>query len=217
MNRKVSSFIFLAIIILFSFPWVMISCAGQPLTSVTGFQAIRGSYPDLSSLIAEYGTQVPKAQPNIWLVLAFITAIVGIIVGLLKGDKVIEKALIVISSLETSFLIIFPIQIMSIIRKYNLPSNESNTGFGNMIQFTGNMIQVSFRPAYYLALILSILSIILNAYALNSYGSEPTKAYNPTLPKINISGATDYVFCPNCGAKNIKGNKFCSNCGAKLP
>lgn len=212
MNRKVSSFIFLAIIILFSFPWVMISCAGQPLMTVTGFQAMSGSYSGLGNIPAGYGAQTPKAQSDIWLVFALITAIVGIVVGLLNGDKVIDKTLIWLSSLETAFLIIFPIQVMSAVnRSSGSSSNEFNMGMGNMIQ-------VSFQPAYYLALILSIACIILNAYFLRLYGGEVGTVHSSVIPpKINIPDATDYVFCPNCGAKNIKGNKFCSNCGAKLP
>jgi hypothetical protein len=35
-----------------------------------------------------------------------------------------------------------------------------------------------------------------------------------TLP---IAAASDYVYCPECGAKNEAGAAYCANCGKKLP
>jgi ABC-type methionine transport system permease subunit len=91
MNRKLSSLIFLIVIIMFSFPWVMVSCGGQPLMTATGFQAMSGSYGGVGNLTAEYGAQAPKTQVDVWLVFALIVAIIGIIVGILNGDKNTEK------------------------------------------------------------------------------------------------------------------------------
>lgn len=214
MNRKISSLTFLIIIILFSFPWVMVSCGGQPLVTATGFQAMSGTYGGANNL-AQYGVQASKTHMDIWLVFALIVAIIGIIVGLLNGDKIIDKTLVLLSSLETLFLIIFPIQVSTAI---NRSSNGSYANDFNMGM--GNMIQVSFRPAYWIALILSIAGIVLNAYFLTK--GETSTIVTPSSSSGGSSGFTnfsssDYVFCPNCGAKNLRGQKFCSNCGAKLP
>ncbi|MGC8979751.1 zinc-ribbon domain-containing protein [Caldisericum sp.] len=208
MNKKMSSLLFLIIIIMFSFPWVMVSCGGQPVLTSTGFQAMSGSYGGLAGLESSYGGQAPKTHPNFWLIFAFITAIAGIIVGLLRGGKVIEKTLIWLSSLETFFLIMFPIQVMSAV-------SRGSTGINNFDMGMGSMIQVSFRPAYYITLILSIACIILNAYYLKSERSSPIMPQSSSRPNSDLF-ASDYIFCPKCGAKNLKSNKFCSNCGAKL-
>lgn len=37
-----------------------------------------------------------------------------------------------------------------------------------------------------------------------------------TMPKIQVSGTTDYVKCENCGADVKKGMRFCTSCGKPM-
>lgn len=80
-----------------------------------------------------------------------------------------------------------------------------------------SMIKISFRPAFFVALFLSKGCIFLNASFLkSSYGQSSSEISPGTLTKPEGINSSEYVFCPNCGAKNPKDNKFCSNCGARL-
>jgi len=215
MNRKLSSLIFLIIIIMFSFPWVMVSCGGQPLTTATGFQALSGNYVgNYSNMMGQYSSEIPKSSPNFWLILAIIVAVIGVITGLTNGDKIIDRTLVWLSSIESALLTIFPLHLLGMIQS-SLKSSGSSDEFGMGME---SMIKISFRPAFFIALFLSIGCIFLNAYFLkSSYGQSSSEVSSETLTKPEGINSSDYVFCPNCGAKNLKGNKFCSSCGAKLP
>ena len=209
MNRKISSLVFLVIVIMFVFPWVTVSCAGQPVTTATGFQVMKGDYTGYANIMSEFGSEAPKTQLNPWLILAFIAAIVGIVVGLLNGDAIIDKILVALSSIEAILLVIFPLQLLYSIRSELSSADEFEAGMNSMVK-------IGFRAAFFVALFLSIGCVVLNAYHLMSHKKVESLEGSQSVTSRGSGDLSSYIFCPQCGAKNPKANKFCNNCGAKL-
>lgn len=56
MNKKsLAKLLLLVIIVMFLFPWVLVSCQGQKIMSATGFQLVTGHYSMSNlSMITEY-------------------------------------------------------------------------------------------------------------------------------------------------------------------
>jgi len=194
---------------MFVFPWVTVSCAGQPVTTATGFQVMKGDYTGYANIMSEFGSEAPKTQLNPWLILAFIAAIVGIVVGLLNGDAIIDKILVALSSIEAILLVIFPLQLLYSIRSELSSADEFEAGMNSMVK-------IGFRAAFFVALFLSIGCVVLNAYHLMSHKKVESLEGSQSVTSRGSGDLSSYIFCPQCGAKNPKANKFCNNCGAKL-
>ena len=232
MNKKsLAKLLLLVIIVMFVFPWVLVSCQGQKIMSATGFQLVSGHY-DGSSTLSDYsGTNASADTPNFWVILVLALSVLGIVI---TGEGT-AKALIWISSLQSLTLLGFLVGAPS--------SFYSKLAKGtNDIAAMKSAIRFEFQPAFYLTVLLALGCTFACFAALREQSEQEmapaaprlsnawdesqgtfVEVQTPAVPKpsprpspsptVNTSGLQ---FCPACGAQNPKGNTFCSNCGAKL-
>lgn len=91
---KIRPAIFGIIIICFFLPFLVVSCQGQKIVEITGFQLVTGSeikQPDMSDKLKSIGLSQEKKEekikPEPFAILAFIFAFIGLGISFLKGQK----------------------------------------------------------------------------------------------------------------------------------
>lgn len=219
MNKKsLAKLLLLVIIVMFLFPWVLVSCQGQKIMSATGFQLVTGRYSMTNlSMITEYtGGSLPATSPSVWIILVLILSALGIALGLAMRGRAVDRVVVLLSSLQSLILLGFLIGAPAAF--YDKMSQGLTDA--SVISTMKNAVQFELRPAFYVTLLLSLGCTFLCISALRSRddGAEvPVAADSPPRPSISPRVDTSGLqFCPACGAQNPKGNTFCSNCGAKL-
>ncbi|MCX6083443.1 MAG: zinc ribbon domain-containing protein [Caldiserica bacterium] len=237
MNKKsLAKLLLLIIIVMFLFPWVLVSCQGQKIMSATGFQLVTGHY-DGSSTLSDYaGTNTSADTPNFWVILVLALSVLGIVI---TGDGT-ARVLTWLSSLQSLTLLGFLVGAPSSF--YNQLAKGTNATTSSDLAAMKSAVRFEFQPGFYMTLVLALGCTFLCFAALREQNEEvqapaaaelsnawdeslgtfievqmPVAAEPSPRPslssRVNTSGL---VFCPACGAQNPKGNTFCSNCGAKL-
>lgn len=175
--KKFSPAFYAVIILLFFLPFVNLSCGGQKITSVTGFQLVTGT--EISSgMMGEnmFGgmnnnseENKKEVEPQAMALLALFAAIAGLILSLMK-KKPLNLINLIISVLGVIFLIIL---------KFNLEGNAKLDGQG--------MITLDFQFAYWLSVLIFILTAVIGWLIYNE--KENTIAQPPpaTTPPPAVS------------------------------
>lgn len=148
--KKFSPAFYGAIILLFFMPFVNISCGGQTIMSISGFQLITGTEVNASGMFggelktnSEMNTdQKKEVDPQPLALFAFIAALAGLILGFFKM-RVIAITNIVLSAAGVVFLILL---------KINLDGDANLNVRGQ------NVITLDYQFAYWLSIILFIVA-----------------------------------------------------------
>ena len=219
MNKKsLAKLLFLVIIVMFLFPWVLVSCQGQKIMSATGFQLVTGHYSMSNlSMITDYtGGSLPATSPSSLIILVLLLSALGLTLGLAMHGRTADKVVVLLSSLQSLLLLGF----LSFARAAFYVKLSQGSTDAYTVSAMQNAVQFQLRPAFYVTLLLSLGCTFLCISALRSRddGADvPVAADSPPRPSISPRVDTSGLqFCPACGAQNPKGNTFCSNCGAKL-
>ena len=146
--KKFSPAIYVVIVILFFMPFVNLSCGGQTIMSISGFQLITGTEVDAKGMFGgemnssdEMGTDEKKEIESQPLALfAFVAAIIGLIISFFKM-RITAISNIVISVAGVVFLILL---------KVSLDGNPDLNVSGQ------NVITLDYQFAYWLSIILFI-------------------------------------------------------------
>lgn len=217
-KKTLISLIFLVIIIMFSFPWITVSCAGQPIMDATGFQIAGGNYgalnPQNLSDLGMSASDLPNPGPNVWLILVLILLGLGVVIIFTKRERIAYKVSAWISSIVSVMLILFWIILPHVF--YNGLAGESSTTSADIAE-ARQLVQFHFDPAFYFALIFVIGCAFLSFYATGELKERKLPINVSNRSSGPASDESDFIFCPNCGARNPISNKYCSKCGAKLP
>lgn len=235
-KKSLAKLLLLIIIVMFLFPWMLVSCQGQKIVSATGFQLVTGHYDGASALSDYTGTNASADAPNFWVILVLGFSVLGLVIS---GEGTV-KALAWISSLQSLTLLGFLFGAPSAF--YSRLANGTNSVSSSDLAAMKSVIRFEFQPAFYMTVLLALGCTVLSFAALREQNEEEGTPAAPKLsnawdesqgtfvevqapvaaessprpspsPRVTTSGL---LFCPACGAQNPKGNTFCSNCGAKL-
>ena len=219
MNKKsLAKLLLLVIIVMFLFPWVLVSCQGQKIMSATGFQLVTGHYSMSNlSMITDYtGGSLPATGPSSLIILVLLLSALGLTLGLARRGRTADRVIALLSSLQSLLLLGFLIFARA---AFYVKLSQGSTD-ASVVSALQNAVQFQLQPAFYITLLLSLGCTFLCISALRSRddGAEvPVAADSPPRPSISPRVDTSGLqFCPACGAQNPKGNTFCSNCGVKL-
>jgi hypothetical protein len=150
--KKGSPAFYGVVILLFFMPFVNLSCSGQTIMSLTGFQLITGAEysgqnmfgQDMSGSMGNTNTTEKREIDSQPLALfALFAAIVGLIVGFIR-KKFIALLNMIISGLGAVFLILL---------KFNLDSDVDLSGQG--------VIRLEYQAGYWLAILVFICAAIV--------------------------------------------------------
>jgi len=90
----------------FFFPWVLVSCSGQPIAHLTGIDLAIGGLGSQGSAHA-----LQNGQPNIWVLLTLVAVIGGLLASFLMRGR---QALVAVAALAIAALIASAIGIASV-------------------------------------------------------------------------------------------------------
>ena len=145
--KKFSPAFYGIIILLFFLPFVNLSCSGQTIMSLSGFQLITGSEYKANSMFGETTEGEVKENKEIesqpLALLALLAAVVALGISFFK-KRIIALTNIVISVLGVVFLLLL---------KFNMDSDAELSG--------QNMITLDYQFAYWLCIILFIAAAVV--------------------------------------------------------
>lgn len=184
MKSKISTAIFGLIIIFFFLPFINIRCSGQKIITLTGIQLVAGRNIESPSprMYGESQTRKIKGEPL--AIFAFLSAIVGLGLSLLKDKK----------SLITSIISGIAGIIFLLSLKIKLDNDILKAGKG--------MLQLEYLGGYWLSFLLFLFVVGWNIYLLSQ--KEEFKEEIPTYKFCTECGAKnelDNEFCKECGSR----------------
>lgn len=151
--KKFSPAFYGAIILLFFMPFVNLSCGGQTIMSITGFQLITGTEVKASGMFGgDFNTtaetdvdQKKEVESQPLAVFAFLAALVGLILSFFKL-RLMSLTNIVVSAAGVVFLILL---------KINLD------GDADLNVSSQNVITLDYQFAYWFSIILFIAAAVV--------------------------------------------------------
>ena len=151
--KKFSPAFYVVIVILFFLPFVNLSCGGQTIMSISGFQLITGTEVDATGMFGgemnpsdEMGTDEKKEIESQPLALfAFVAAIIGLIISFFKM-RITAISNIVVSVAGVVFLLLL---------KVSLDGDADLNVSGQ------NVITLDYQFAYWLSIILFIVGAVV--------------------------------------------------------
>jgi len=151
--KKFSPAFYVVIVILFFLPFVNLSCGGQTIMSVTGFQLITGTEVNPTGMFGgemnssdELNTDQKKEIESQPLALfAFVAAIIGLIISFFKM-RITAISNIVVSVAGVVFLLLLKVSL---------------DGDANLNVSGQNVITLDYHFAYWLSIILFIIGAVV--------------------------------------------------------
>lgn len=144
--KKLSPALFVLIIICFFMPFVNLSCSGQTIMSLTGFQLITGADIKDQNMFGEMnGTQTKqeKVESQPLALFALLAAIAGLGLSFIR-KKSLAIVNVVVSALGAVFLLLL---------KFNLDGDAELGG--------QNVITLDYQAGYWLAFLLFLAGAVL--------------------------------------------------------
>ena len=146
--KKYSPALYILIIFCFLLPFLNLSCGGQRVMSLTGLQIVMGTeYEQQSAFGGNSKTTKIKAEPL--AILAFIVAIAGLLISLIKIKK-ISLISVILSSAGAVFLYLL---------KNKLDNDVITQGQG--------MISIEYEFGYWFALLIFVGGAIIQGLIYN--------------------------------------------------
>jgi hypothetical protein len=186
--RLASPATFALAIICFFLPFTTLSCSGQKIETFSGIQLVTGT--EIQEPVPFGQAKTKRVNPEPLALLAFLSLVGGLGLSFFRARGT-TGASAVAGGLACLFLLAL---------KSNLTSEVSKQAQG--------LIQISFEPGFYLALIFSLLAAVLSAYFL----FFDVKEAPLPVPRHSVGPR----FCTQCGSKNGGENLFCEECGTKF-
>ena len=151
--KKFSPAVYVVIVILFFMPFVNLSCGGQTIMSVTGFQLITGTEisptgmfgGEMNSSDELNKGEKKEIESQPLALLAFVAAIIGLVISFFKM-RMTALSNIVVSAAGVVFLLLL---------KVSLDGNPDLNVSGQ------NVITLDYQFAYWLSIILFIVGAVV--------------------------------------------------------
>lgn len=201
----------------FLMPWMTVSCSGNPVISASGFGLAFGKF---TSNLPQQGMQDPAGGSiNLWLILALVAIIVGLVISFQPSAK--EKAGGLLASSGAALLLIWvgtsrygKSEILAEAAKKG--GNSSNT----FDRTAAAMIQVDWHLGFWLA-ILSLIAAGVMAWLIFTGRDDAVEARvrgavdGARAPSVAPAGAEAHD-CPTCGKTYPAATRFCPDDGTAL-
>jgi len=152
--KKLSPGFYVIIILLFLLPFVNLSCSGQTIMSLTGFQLITGTeYSEnemfgqnmMGQMNNERVCEKKEVNAEPMALFAFLAAVVGLVFSFIR-KKGTALVCVIVSVLGTLFLILLKVSIDG----------------DAQLQMSGqSIIKLEYQPAYWLSIVFFILSAVV--------------------------------------------------------
>jgi len=183
-NRSFVRLLFLAVIIMFFLPWVMVSCSGERVASATGYQLATGKYTDYENgqIRKQLGNSVDKklaSTTQILLTLVMVLSGFGILAGFGPGEDSLG-AMACMSVVQSLILVGFYF--------------KAPTLFSNALSQQAPNLLFNFQPAFYWTVALSLGCTVLCLFLLGSSkeaSSQDTNELPPVGPQNGEHVSTD--------------------------
>ena len=147
--KKFSPAFYGVIILLFFLPFVNLSCSGQTIMSLSGFQLITGADYKANSMFGETSTSEAKADEKVdsqpLALFALLAAVIALAISFVK-IRMMSLVNIVLSTLGAIFLILLKINVDSDV-KLKLSAQA--------------VITLDYQFAYWLSIILFIVAAVV--------------------------------------------------------
>lgn len=198
-EKFLSLSLFLLVALCFFLPFVSFTCQGQKLATITGIELVTGTKIEkfeMEKIEEEQKNPDLDKERNVdsepLAIAAFIFALIGIVVSIIpRYSKVVSLIAGALGALTLLFL-------------------RSSIGADIPGDSDFKILEVSYEWGYYLALILFIISFLINLYWLRFQNKIISD-----LPPADVH-STDIVYCSKCGTPNNPENIFCEKCGHSL-
>jgi hypothetical protein len=152
--KKFSPAVYVVIVILFFMPFVNLSCGGQTIMSISGFQLITGTEvkadgmfgSEMNSTNEQNKDQNKEIESQPLALLAFVAAIIGLILSFFQ-KRITALSSIVVSIAGVIFLLLL---------KVSLDGDADLNVSGQ------NVITLDYQFAYWFSIILFIAGAVIN-------------------------------------------------------
>ena len=189
----ISPAIFILTLLCFFLPWINLSCQGQKIVSMSGFQLSTGTTFQQPRIFGQtmpqiQGRESRKIRGEPVAIITLIITVLGIIAGSLKG-KMAHVASAAAGGLGAILLVIL---------RYRISNEASKIAV---------IIQIDYGIGYYLAFLFFIAALGYNLLLLKG---------SPLFTAGPSPAPSSAKFCTQCGASNPRDNAFCNICGARF-
>lgn len=159
----------------FLFPWLTVSCAGQPLVKATGFGLAFGSF-DVTGIDRARVEQL--ASPNLLLIVAILTIAAGLFFAIRKPAK--AAALTLCTSVAS--LAFIGLSMLRYSKSYvgtALGTEAESIADARTVQ----MIQVHYELGFWIAILLLVVAAILSFIVMREDRGSSTETAPSTPPR----------------------------------
>ena len=181
--KNLSPSIFILVLICFFLPFTKISCAGEEVMTLTGFQLVTGTTIEVGG-----GTENRKTEridPEPYAIWAFGAGIVGLVLSFIKsrGSKILPAIIGVVGAVSLLLL------------KSKLDRDVLREGEG--------AFHIEYQFGFWLAFILFFSAVVLNIYLFSLKETYPMieNTSSKHCPYCGADLPEESIFCPNCGKK----------------
>lgn len=200
-------------LVAFILPWMTVSCSGTKLISASGFGLAFGHYT-AEVQTERVATASSNAAMNLWLILALVAIVVGLIVSLRAAGK--ANALVVMASSAAGLALIW----LGTARydKSTILAEAARRGgratgleeFSNGVDRTAAaLIRIDWHFGFYLAVAALVAATVM---AWLSYSGRDAALAGPAPS----AAPEPPITCPTCGRSHPAATRFCPDDGTAL-
>jgi hypothetical protein len=144
-------------LIAFLLPWMTVSCDGQVLMEANGFQLATGSV----EMMGQAATSGSEQTMNIWLILACVAIVIGIVIALVKDASAATLAL------GTSVVAIVMVIAGRFSAEGNVTSGAEGSGTGDDSMgidpgAIAEALQIEWKIGFYVTLVALIAAAVMS-------------------------------------------------------
>lgn len=206
----------------FILPWMTVSCSGTKLISATGFGLAFGSYTaDVPS--DRVATATSGAAINVWLILALVAILIGLVVSLRPSGK--SNALFLAGASAAGVVLIW-LGTMRYSKSVILAEAAKRGGratgldeFGSSLDRSASaMIQVEWHFGFYLAILALIAAGVMAWLTYSGRDAAVEQSVRDAMARqaAPMAEPEPPLTCPTCGRTHPAATRFCPDDGTAL-
>ena len=211
MPRKLSIAGFVLSLLCFALPFVQVSCAGQKMATLSGFDLLTGT-----TITVTENTAPTRTQPSTPAVLAFLLVIAGIVLGLIakRGTAIASGICGIVGAVSLMTL--------------------ASAEMANAPPSANGLLTIDYQFGFYLTVLLmfgsGVLLLVLEfqrgkqvaaaplGMGMAAVANAPPPAPSPPVPATSLAAPPEAPsehdhFCAICGKAIPAGSHFCAACG----
>jgi energy-converting hydrogenase Eha subunit E len=199
-SPQVAGFAAAGKLVCFFLPWILVSCQGEPVMSVSGWQIATGS-----TIQTAFGPQVLDPSPDLMvIVLAALgsLALAFLVIRRSFSLRIAAIAWTTIATLSAAWLML---------RFIGVEESAQNRG--------GMGVQIQMQYGYWGTLLASFALVAAGVMGLRfkqPLATASLPAVEPGIATLTATSTAEHTLCPTCKTANPSDYHFCMSCGATL-